>query len=81
MRAARFSPTEWLRAMLTPNREQAPSEEEQLSDLWGVERCNCCGRTLLLGETSLHVDVEGQPVVLCSACSAQAKIDTYRRAA
>jgi hypothetical protein len=46
----------------------------------GVASCAQCGRTILLGEKSVRLRIDRQPVTICSLCAA-GKAEAYRRAA
>jgi hypothetical protein len=44
------------------------SEDEALGRLWGVESCERCGRTIVLGERLMRLAVGGRRAVLCAEC-------------
>ena len=46
----------------------ARSEDEAIARLWGIESCERCGRTIVLGEQSVRLAVGGRRTVVCPEC-------------
>ncbi len=46
----------------------AASEDELIGRLWGVEACERCGRTIVLGEQFVRQAAGGRSRVLCPEC-------------
>ena len=47
---------------------KAESDDEVLGRLWGVEACERCGRTIVLGEQFVHQAAGGRSRALCLEC-------------
>ena len=39
-----------------------------LARMWGVDECDRCGRTIILGERVAHTFIAGRPATVCSEC-------------
>jgi hypothetical protein len=87
---------EWLRDNLSPHaapvrraiREQATERtsprarrDRSAADAWGIETCDRCGRTILLGETTARFERDSQRMVVCPTCADELLAEGYRRAA
>ena len=72
---------DWLRATLTLREERSGREEALLGNAWGVESCAHCRRTILLGEKTLRLRIDGRRVTLCSLCEASMRTRSSERAA
>jgi hypothetical protein len=42
--------------------------DESLARMWGVDECDRCGRTVILGERVAHTFIAGRPATVCSEC-------------
>ena len=62
-----FSGTE--PAIADQGRDAAWREAEVLERLWGMRACEHCGETIILGEKVFHVQLDGRPEAVCSACA------------
>lgn len=69
----------WLRTSPT-TRVRFEQHEALFAQHWGVASCAQCGRTIMLGEKSVHLRTERGPVTICSRCAAD-KARVSRRAA
>ncbi len=56
-------------------------EHATLARAWGIEACEVCGRTILLGETLSSFDRDGRPVRACTLCEGRLLSEGCRRAA
>lgn len=45
-----------------------PDEAKALARLWGTESCERCGRTIVLGERSMHSALDGRRTIICPDC-------------
>jgi hypothetical protein len=61
---------EWLRGSPTTRVESGQDKETLFAQRWGVASCAQCGRTIMLGEKSVHLRTERGPVTICSRCAA-----------
>lgn len=43
-------------------------KDDELGRLWGIEACERCGRTIVLGEQFVRRAVRGRATVLCPDC-------------
>jgi hypothetical protein len=60
----------------------APTRErEALARVWGIEACDVCGRTILLGEDISRLRSAERVLKVCPTCAAKAVSDGYQRAA
>jgi hypothetical protein len=50
-------------------RRVRPAIPPETSDYWGVEACQLCGVTLVLGDESYRARVAGRTQVVCSECA------------
>jgi hypothetical protein len=75
----------WLRR--SPRRQRSElidepiREGEALARVWGIEACEVCGRTILLGEGISRLRSSERVLKVCRTCEAKAVSDGYRRAA
>jgi hypothetical protein len=72
---------ERLRPVFRQHPRDEGDEHEELARLWGVAVCACCGRTILLGESTRHTVVDGRRADLCEACAPGALRGGRRNAA
>jgi hypothetical protein len=56
-------------------------EGEALARAWGIEACDVCGRTILLGEGMSRLRTKQSVLHVCRTCAAKAVSDGYQRAA
>jgi hypothetical protein len=65
-----------------PDRTGAPAREhEALAKAWGIEACDVCGRTILLGETVSLFSQGGRFVKVCPICEESLTSEGHSRAA
>jgi hypothetical protein len=57
------------------------AELAPLEHVLGVDVCSDCGRTILLGEKTRHVALEGRSAVVCRDCAARLRPGQLGRAA
>jgi hypothetical protein len=75
----------WFRR--SPGRQQGEltdgpiREGEALARVWGIETCDVCGRTILLGEGISRLRTDRSVLRVCRTCAAKAVSDGYQRAA
>ncbi len=61
--------------------EGAVREGEALARVWGIEACDVCGRTILLGEGISRFRSSERVLKVCPTCEAKAVSDGFQRAA
>ena len=49
-------------------REQTFREQAELQQRWGVDSCDRCGRTIVIGEPLARLRLHDRDVVLCPEC-------------
>ncbi len=54
---------------------------EQLARGWGIEACDVCGRTILLGEATARFTSGDHVMKVCPVCEGSALSQGYQRAA
>ncbi len=52
--------------------------DESLARMWGVDECDRCGRTVILGERVAHTFIAGRPATVCSECLEPAPAEAQR---
>jgi RNase P subunit RPR2 len=87
---------EWLRDNLSPHaaparraiRQQVAEEaslrasrDQSAARAWGIQTCDHCGRTILLGETTARFERDSKLMVVCPTCADELLAEGYRRAA
>lgn len=76
-------PISRLRSTLAP-KGRAPrplQEDEALGRLLGIDTCERCGHTILLGEGRHRVTLQGLSRLVCRDCEAQVRLRKASRAA
>ena len=64
------------------DRDDLPRREHAaLARAWGIDACEVCGRTILLGERVSRFDRGGRPVRACPYCEGRLLSEGYSRAA
>ena len=48
--------------------ESEARERRALERGWGIAGCERCGQTLILGESTAHLRLDGKDVLLCPEC-------------
>lgn len=56
-------------------------EREALARVWGIEACDVCGGTILLGEGVSRFRSAERVLEVCPTCEAKAVSNGYQRAA
>ena len=55
------------------------NNEHMVASCWGVQSCAMCGTTIVLGEPSARLLVDGRLQRVCSACASEPKSALRRR--
>lgn len=70
-----------LRARGGASADASRGDQEVRERLWGINTCEACGRTLLLGEETNRFCRDERVVEVCSLCEARIVAQGFARAA